>query len=346
MIDGTRAENGIPRAVVIAGPTASGKTALACRLGPLLGAEVISADSQQCYRGLDAGTAKPDAAERALVPHHLLDVADPEEQLDAAGFCRLAEDALADLRARGKRALIVGGTGLWIRALARGLLDAPGADPAFRAAFRVRVETEGLPPLYAQLQRTDPDAAAAILPGDRVRIERALEVFASTGERLSVLQKAHRFAARRLEVRVVLLAPPRALLFERIEARTRAMFTPEPGAGPQSAPLLRETLALQGRIARIPAAAKALRIMGYGEAAAALAQGCTPESLEAARKACATRTRHYAKRQETWFRKDAQALDALGSPLVLGPLALEAGLPAQQALETLQESLAAWYQSA
>jgi tRNA dimethylallyltransferase len=335
--------------VVIAGPTASGKTALACILGPLLGAEVISADSQQCYRGLDAGTAKPDARERALVPHHLLDVADPEEQLDAAGFCRLAGEALADLASRGKRALVVGGTGLWIRALARGLVDAPGADPAFRARFRERALREGLPVLYAELQRADPEAAAAILPGDRVRIERALEVFASTGERLSVLQKAHRFSAPKLEVRVVLLAPPRALLFERIEARTRALFTPAPGGDPRSAPLLREALALQARIARVPAADKALRIMGYGEAAGALAQGCTPESLEAAQKACATRTRHYAKRQETWFRKDAQALDSLGAPLVLGdpgPLALEGGSKGAPALESLRETLAAWYQSA
>ncbi len=340
---------GGPRAVVIAGPTASGKTALACVLGPLLGAEVISADSQQCYRGLDVGTAKPSAEERAQVPHHLLDVADPEEQLDAAGFSRLAEQALGDLRARGRRALIVGGTGLWLRALVRGLLDAPGADPAFRAAFRERVEKEGLPALYAELRATDPDAAAAILPGDRVRIERALEVFASTGERLSVLQKAHRFSAQKLEVRVVLLAPPRALLFARIEARTRAMFAPAPGSAPQSAPLLKETLDLQERIARIPPAAKALRIMGYGEAAEALALGCTQEALLAARKACATRTRHYAKRQEAWFRKDAPALDALSSPLVLGaegPLALEAGLPTPRALETLRDTLTAWYESA
>jgi tRNA dimethylallyltransferase len=341
------AESVVARAVVIAGPTASGKTALACALGPLLDAEVISADSQQCYRGLDAGTAKPGAAERAQVPHHLLDVAEPEEQLDAAGFCRLAEAALAGLRARGKRALVVGGTGLWIRALVRGLLEAPGADPAFRARFRERVAREGLPALYAELRRDDPDAAQAILPADRVRIERALEVFAATGERLSVLQKAHRFAARKLDVRVVLLAPPRARLFERIEARTQAFFSPAPGSPPETAPLLREARALEERIARIPAAAKALRIMGYGEAAAALAAGCTPAAIEAATRTCATRTRHYAKRQETWFRKDAPALDALSAPLVLsedGPLRLVDGAPTAQALELLRTDLAAWYE--
>src|SRR5919204_4112538 len=124
------------RVVVICGPTASGKTALAVEVAEKLGAEIVSADSQQCYRGLDAGTAKPTPEERARVPHHLLDVADPEEQLDAKRFVQLADAAIADIRARGRRVIVAGGTGLWIRALLKGLVDAPAGDKEFRAAFR------------------------------------------------------------------------------------------------------------------------------------------------------------------------------------------------------------------
>ena len=327
------------RIVLLVGPTASGKTALACELASLLGAEVISADSQQCYRGLDLGTAKPTAAELARARHHLLDVAWPEEQLDAAEFVRLAEAAIRDVHARGKRALIAGGTGLWLRALVRGLLDAPGADPAFRAAFRERVAREGLAPLHAELVAKDPEAAQAILPGDRVRIERALEVLALGGTRLSELQRAHRFAERRHHARVILLDPPRPLLWEQIAARTHALFAPAPGGPAESAPLLRETRALLSRIESVPAAAKALRIIGYGEAAEALAQGCTPEALGAAESACAARTRQYAKRQRTWFARDAPALDATAAPIVLH--GVESSTPT-----LLGGTLRAWYEPA
>src|SRR5437588_121824 len=129
-----------PPLLVIVGPTASGKTALACDLAERVDAEIVSADSQQCYRGLDAGTAKPAASELARVPHHLLDIADPEEQLDAARFLQLADAAIADISRRGKRAILAGGTGLWIRALLRGLIDAPGASPEFRAGLRRELE--------------------------------------------------------------------------------------------------------------------------------------------------------------------------------------------------------------
>jgi tRNA dimethylallyltransferase len=331
---------------VLCGPTASGKTSLACALAERLGAEVISADSQQCYRGLDAGTAKPTAEERALAPHHLLDVAWPEEQLDAAAFLGLADRAIAEVEARGKRALVVGGTGLWLRALVRGLLDAPGADPAFRAAFRARVEREGLPPLHAELARVDPDAASAILPGDRVRIERALEVLALGGTRLSQLQREHRFAERRHRARVVLLDPERPLLWERIAARTHALFTAGDEGGHASdratgdaarAPLISETRTLLERIERVPAAAKALRIIGYGEAAGAIAAGLTSDSLAAAETRVAARTRQYAKRQRTWFAKDAPSLDAGGTPIVLR--SVEPG-----SVDTLSAELAAWYE--
>src|SRR5437868_11217444 len=148
------------RVLTICGPTASGKTALAVELAEKLDGEIVSADSQQCYRGLDAGTAKPTPQERARAPHHLLDVADPEEQLDAARFVQLADAAIADVVRRGKRVIVAGGTGLWIRALLRGLLDAPGASAEFRARFRADMAREGLPALHARLAAIDPEAAA------------------------------------------------------------------------------------------------------------------------------------------------------------------------------------------
>src|SRR3954463_10706269 len=150
--------------LVIVGPTASGKTALAVELGQHLGAEIVSADSQQCYRGLDAGTAKPTPEERARVPHHLLDVADPDEQLDANRFVQLADGAIAEIAGRGKRAIVAGGTGLWIRALLRGLVDAPGASPGFRAGLRDEFARLGVRALQERLRGVAPAAAAAILP--------------------------------------------------------------------------------------------------------------------------------------------------------------------------------------
>ena len=282
------------RILVICGPTASGKTALAVDLAEKLDAEIVSADSQQCYRGLDAATAKPTRAEQARARHHLLDVADPEKQLDAAQFVKLADAAIAEIARRGKRVIVAGGTGLWIRALVQGLVDAPGASPELRAELRQR----GLSDLYAKLQEVDQVAAQRILPGDRVRIERALEVHALSGRPLSELQKEHRFAEARYEALTYFLDPPRALLHERIAARTRQLF--------ESGALRRETewLLLRG-------ATKALKIIGYGEMAEALKTG----DFETVERKVNARTRQYAKRQRSWFAKEAEGiwpLDAAG----------------------------------
>ncbi len=283
----------IPRLVVIAGPTAAGKTRLACELAARLDAEVVSADSQQCYRGLDAGTAKPTPEERSRAPHHLLDVADPEEQLDAARFVQLADAAVADVARRGRRVLVAGGTGLWMRALLRGLLEAPAASPEFRAALRSELERHGVQALHARLAQVDPDAARAIRQNDRVRIERALEVHALSGRRLSELQREHGFAEERYPALVLHLGPPREVLQERIARRTRALF--------ESGDLERETRWLLDRCERIPEARKALKIIGYGEMAGALAGWST---LAQAEERVAARTRQYAKRQRTWFAKE------------------------------------------
>jgi len=278
----------VQRLVTICGPTASGKTALAVELAEKLDAEIVSADSQQCYRGLDAGTAKPSPEERSRARHHLLDVADPEEQLDAARFVRLADAAVADISARGKRVIVAGGTGLWIRALLRGLLDAPGASPELRAALREDFERLGVPALHARLAEVDPGAAARILPNDRVRIERALEVHALSGRPLSELQREHRFAQARYEALLWFLDPPREVLGQRIEARTRRMFA--------DGSLRRETEWLLSR-----GASKALKIIGYEEMAEALRTG----NFAAAEERTQARTRQYAKRQRTWFARDA-----------------------------------------
>lgn len=274
--------------IVIVGPTASGKTALACDLAERLGGEVISADSQQCYRGLDVGTAKPGAGERARVRHHLLDVADPEEQLDAAAFVRLADEAIADIQGRGKVPIVAGGTGLWIRALLRGLLPGPDRNEAFRAAFRADLAARGLAAAHARLAAVDPESAARIQPNDRVRIERALEVHHLTGRSMSALQREHGFAEKRYEARVIHLDPPRELLRARIEVRTRAIFAP--GS------------AFFDEVRRLVPGGKALKIIGYGEAFAALDQG--PEALAASCERTIARTYRYAKRQQTWFRRE------------------------------------------
>jgi len=282
-----------PRLMVVVGPTGSGKTALACELAERLEAEIVSADSQQCYRGLDVGTAKPGAAERQRAPHHLLDIADPEEQLDAARFVQLADAAIADVVRRGKRPIVAGGTGLWIRALLRGLLAAPGASPEFRAGLRDELERDGVVALHARLGRVDPEAARAIRPNDRVRIERALEVHALSGRRISDLQRDHAFAEERYPARILNLDPPRELLHDRIAGRTRALF--------ESGALERETRWLLERCERIPAARKALKIIGYGEMADALLGRSTRSQAE---ERVAARTRQYAKRQRTWFGKE------------------------------------------
>jgi tRNA dimethylallyltransferase len=273
--------------VVIVGPTASGKTSLACEMAEKLGAEIVSADSQQCYRGLDTGTAKPTAAEQARARHHLLDVADPEEQLDAARFVRLAGEAIAEIGKRGKRVIVAGGTGLWIRALLQGLVDAPGASPEFRAGLRAEFEQLGVPALHARLQTLDPAAAARIGANDRVRIERALEVHALSGRPLSELQREHRFAGARHDALTIFLDPPRELLRERIDRRTREMYA--------GGALQRETQWLLQR-----GAVKALKIIGYGECAEAL----STNDFRAAEERTAARTRRYAKRQRTWFARE------------------------------------------
>ncbi|MBH24182.1 MAG: tRNA (adenosine(37)-N6)-dimethylallyltransferase MiaA, partial [Myxococcales bacterium] len=197
--------------VVIGGPTAAGKSGLAMALAERLGGELVSADSAQVYRGMDIGTAKPTAEEQRRVPHHLVDVVDIDEEFDAGRFVELADAAIADIRARGRLPIVVGGTGMYLRALMYGLADAPPADPELRVALQGRIAAEGSAALHGELAEVDPDAAAKIHPNDAVRIVRALEVYQLTGEPISAHQRAHAVHDRppRHEALQVVVAPER-----------------------------------------------------------------------------------------------------------------------------------------
>ena len=165
-----------PRLVAVVGPTAAGKTELAAWLATRLDAEVVSVDSRQVFRRLDVGTAKPGAELRARVPHHLLDVVEPDAHMDAAGYARLGREAIAEVIRRGRRVVLCGGSGLYLRALTEGLFDAPPGDAAIRRALDAAIARNGAPALHAELALLDPRAAARIAPRDAVRIRRALEV--------------------------------------------------------------------------------------------------------------------------------------------------------------------------
>ena len=276
------------RVAVIAGPTASGKTALAVALAQRVGGEIVNADSQQVYRGLDVGTAKPSAEERAAAPHHLLDLVAPGEGMDAARFVALADGAIADVASRGRVPIVAGGTGLYLRALLHGVVAAPGRDPALRARLEEEAARLGRPALHARLAAIDPEAARSIRPNDLVRIVRALEIAAS-GRRPSELRAAHAFLPDRYDAVLLALDPPRAELHARIDARVTEMF---------AGGLLDEARALATRFGgevppRLP--------IGYAEALA-YARGALP--LEEAIRRVQVAHRRYARRQIVWLRKE------------------------------------------
>ncbi|HLV61343.1 MAG TPA: tRNA (adenosine(37)-N6)-dimethylallyltransferase MiaA [Fredinandcohnia sp.] len=267
----------------VVGPTASGKTALALELARRIPLEVISCDSQAVYRGMDVGTAKPTPEERAEVAHHLVDVAAIGEDFSVARYIEIADAAIAGVRARGKLPLVVGGTGLYLRALLFGIVEAPPKDEALRA----RLEALGGPALHRRLEEVDPEAAARIPPGDLVRLVRALEVYELTGKPISEHHRAHVQKAR-YRALVLGVTPPRAELYRRVDERAVKMV---------EAGLFEETR----RLAKEPAARAHLRkVIGYAEALEVL-EGKMGEAEAIARIQQAQR--HYAKRQLTWFRK-------------------------------------------
>jgi tRNA dimethylallyltransferase len=274
--------------VVVAGPTGSGKSALAVELARRVDGEIVNADSQQLYRHLDVGTAKPTAAERAAVPHHLLDVAEPGEGMDAARFGALADGAIAAIEARGRLALVVGGTGLYLRALLHGVVEAPGRDPALRARLEAEAVALGRPALHARLARVDPGAASRIRPNDLVRVVRALEI-AAGGLTQSALHDAHAFRPQRHRAFFLAIDPPRLELRARLEARVEAMF---------AGGLLEEADWL---VERFGGALPARLPIGYAEAVEV--RGGRLALDEAIRRVQAAH-RQYARRQMTWLRRE------------------------------------------
>ncbi|HYQ16060.1 MAG TPA: tRNA (adenosine(37)-N6)-dimethylallyltransferase MiaA [Polyangiaceae bacterium] len=269
----------------IVGPTASGKTALALRLAQELGGEILSADSMQIYRGFDIGTGKPTAAERALVPQHLLDVADPLETWDAARWADEATRLIDEIRGRGRVPIVCGGTFLWVRALIYGLAEAPRGDEELRARHRAIADTEGRAALHARLAAVDAPSAARLAPNDFVRVSRALEVFELSGTPMSQVQAAHGFRAPRFEARFVGVQRERAEQDELISARVRAML---------AAGWVDEVRQL---IAAGFGAARAMQSVGYRQIFEALSANVPVDEAAIVRA-----TRVFARRQRTWLR--------------------------------------------
>jgi tRNA dimethylallyltransferase len=275
-----------PRVLAIVGPTGTGKTELACEVARRTGAEIVSADSMQVYRGLDVGTAKPSRALRAEIPHHALDLVDPDEPMSAGRWAAAARAAAREIHARGRPILLVGGTGLYARVFAGGLIAGAESDPALRGELEARSDDD----LRAELAARDPAAAARIPQRDRVRTVRALEALRLAARPISEQHAGHRFADRPFDVRWLGLALDRDALAERLRARVAAMF---------AAGFVDEVRALHA--AGWDTRFRPLRAIGYREVAEHLA-GQLDEP--AARERIWVATRRYAKRQRTWFRAE------------------------------------------
>jgi len=278
-----------PLLVFLVGPTGVGKSAVALRLAEALDGEIISCDSMQVYRGFDIGTDKPTAADRARVPHHLIDVVEAGSQFNAADFASRAVEAIAQIRGRGRRPFVVGGTGLYFKALENGLFPGPGRDEAIRQALDEEARTLGSEALWERLARVDPVYAAKTGRRDRVRIVRALEVQVLTGTPLSDHFRATESLLRDEQPLKIGLNRPREELYRRIEERVDRMFAHG---------LVEETRTLLAR--NVPVSAPPFKALGYkhvlrvlrGEIDLAEAAGLTKID-----------TRHYAKRQLTWFNR-------------------------------------------
>ena len=292
-------EGKLPLAVLLLGPTGSGKTALSLALGEQFNGEIVSCDSVAVYRGMDLGTAKPTAAERAHLPHHLIDVADPDQPFTAGEYSRQARAALKAIAQKGRLPIVTGGTGLYLRALTEGLFPGPARQADLRERLERSRQRHGDPWLHRLLTRLDPASAARIHANDVPKLLRAIEICIAARQPLSQLLSDQETARDPLTgfrlLRIGLnpprkALPPREGLYDRLNQRAAAMF---------SAGLVEETRALLARYGPV----KALDSLGYRQAAAVLNGTLTPPAaIEAAQQG----HRNYAKRQLTWFRREPE----------------------------------------
>jgi tRNA dimethylallyltransferase len=283
-----------PRVGFIVGPTGVGKTAFAIEIAERLDAEIVNADSRQIYRGMDIGTAKPTAAERGRVAHHLLDRLEPNHPLNVADFARMAHVAIGGIVARRKRPLVVGGSGLYLRVLRGGLFSGPSTAPEVRAELAALAESQGSIEMHRRLAEVDAEAAARIHPNDLKRIVRALEVYSVSGTPISRHQRQHAFAASEFESLVLGLTLPRPDLYAAIDRRFDAMI---------AAGLVVEARALLD--AGCDPGGPRLSAIGYREIVAYLGGAIT---LETAIEKAKRESRRLAKRQLTWFRAERETV--------------------------------------
>lgn len=294
---------GLPKILVVAGPTAVGKTSFSLEVAERLGGEIVNYDSVQLYRHLDIGTAKPTEAERARVPHHLFDVLDPDQESNVADYLEMAGEAIADISGRGKLPILVGGTGMYVRILVHGLFEAPPPDEALREEHRAIAEEKGRSFLHDRLAEVDPTLAERVHPNDLVRISRGLEVFAQTGKPLSVHQREHRFKAPNFDALKIALLRPREELYARINERVDLMM--EQGLLEEY-----ESLIARGYDRQL----KPLQSLGYRQMGEHIFDDV---SIDQAVEEMKSQTRRYAKQQIGWFRGEPNIHWAL-APLERG----------------------------
>ncbi len=279
-----------PKLVIILGPTGVGKSEVAVEAASQVGGEIINADSQQVYRCMDIGTGKPAPEQRQKAPHHLIDIVNPDAEFNAAIFRQRALESAGEIWSRGRKVILCGGTGLYIKALTHGLFIGPSKDPEIRRRLDQEGDERGLPRLYERLRQVDPGALAAIHPNDRQRIIRALEVFELTGKRMSEWQMEHGFKESPFETLKIGLNRERAELYDIIDRRCEEMV---------ATGLVEEVRGLMERGYNLDL--KPMQSVGYRHMGLYLTGAMT---LEEALSLMQRDTRHLAKRQLTWFRAD------------------------------------------